>query len=142
MVNCAESGPTVRDFHYAHIRQGARFDCQSSSRTVLSRSVSIACQKPVCRYARSSPSRARPSKGSTSHELPSPSIRSRTDRLEYEEAAVDERVVARRLLDDPANLIIVELDGAISTGRYDGRQSRGPPVRPMERDKFRYVHIR
>src|SRR6185312_145221 len=58
------------DAHHAF--QGARPLDHSSSRTFLSRSVSIGCQNPSWRYARNSPSRDRRSSGSCSQMSASP----------------------------------------------------------------------
>src|SRR5436305_1522341 len=49
-------------------------DCHSSSSRILSRSVSIGCQKPVCGKAASEPSCASRSSGPASQTLWSPSI--------------------------------------------------------------------
>src|SRR5678815_5218614 len=67
----------LRCSRHCHIFHGALPEAQSSSSIVLSRNVSIACQKPRCSKAIICPIAARRTIGELSQLLLSPSIRSR-----------------------------------------------------------------
>ena len=90
----------------------------------MSRSVSMGCQKPLCRKAASSPSAARLSSGADSQGVAS--LVNPVDHLglQNEKAAIDIGVVARRFFNEFRDLVAFQLQCAIAAGRDDGGQGR------------------